>query len=373
MKQHNTKGGKPTPPDATAQDSGTLPAIGSVEYREAMDRRNAAFIAYLASVATYEATLAAKRAEKAAKLPRVTHFVWSEHARTRGVQSPQYVGFGAWPTVSPGKGASWVKPSTDNETTEDGRIIAYLPPNPNKPEKGNPGGKIAHFSGCAAILRNDAARYKSARASALDPTGFVVGFDTPQRTPSVRRVDPSAWHKGRIAPIAAPIGARLCGTQPAKGCRAKVAGMASAVCNRGPRKGARCSTLARCAHRRLPGCKHGASGIACNARTNGKGRTILATPMPEGKGSIAVASVKGWAAVRSDTRAEGSYALDTGPARGDTLGHRQSPAKAPEGPTNAPEGPRVISFAEALARGNAKRKREALGDAATTVPRTIPQ
>jgi hypothetical protein len=312
-----------------------------------------------------------KQSDKPRKGP-IECFAWDKHARTRGVQSPQYVGLGAWPTVSPGKGASWVKPSTDNEVTEDGRTIAYLPPNPYAPDKGNPGGKIAHLPGCAAILRNDAARYKSARASALDPTGFVVGFDTPQRTPSVRRVDPSAWHKGRIAPVFAPIAARLCGTQPAKGCGAKVSGTQGATCNRGPRKGSRCSTLARCAHRRLPGCKHCANGSACNARTNGKGRTILATPMPEGKGRIAVAIARGWAAVRSDAP-QGHSNAPQRPARGDTVGAHKATANAPQGAANAPQGPKVLTFAEALARGDAKRKREALGDAATSVPRTIPQ
>lgn len=65
--------------------------------------------------------------------------------------------------------------------------------------------------------------------------------------------------------------------------------------------------------------------------------------------------------------------VDKGPARGDTVGARTGPANAPQGPANAPQGPKVISFALVLTREEAKRKHEALGDAAHTVPRTIPQ
>lgn len=293
------------------------------------------------------------------KSVEIERFAWVNHAKSRGIAAPEYLGCGdAW-DESPSRGAHTVRPATAIKDMGDGTQIAMLPAKPELPELP----PLARTGAQLAILVLDAAAYKELRAAGR------VG-KVPSRTKRAPRKGGlvSAHLADFRAPVAPPVAAgRICTTRaissyddaPRSWCAAIRRTLPLVGCDRGAARYKRVRQQS-CHTRRV---KH----VACvahtprTADTRRKGGTIIAAlPLTP----AIVRAVEGVSARRDIVSRIAEYAAARGwhrvcPTPETTETPAQAAMTVPTPPAQAVR--RVIPVDVALARGLLARKLQVIG------------
>lgn len=320
---------------------------------------------------------------KGGKSVEIERFSWVNHAKARGIASPEYLGCGdAW-DVAPSRGAHVMRPATvleegrtvalrthitrgegDNRRCEVQTVhvigtVAHLPEMPQAPEYP----PLWRSSAQRAILARDRAEYAQLKASgrvhklptkakrARPREGGLVSknledFATPT-TPAIGA--------GRITPPRA-IGAR--GGWCAEYARPRTVGL----CDRGPARYKRVKH-ALCHARRVKRVTCVAHTMHTDATRKGFGTISAALPLTP----HLVRAIEG-VSVRRDVMSRiAAYATTRGwqSVRGEYDTAQTAPAPSGVPAPTAPVGPRIIPADMAYAKGIAKRKHAALGPAPT--------
>lgn len=292
------------------------------------------------------------------KSVQIERFSWVNHAKARGIASPEYLGCGeAW-DESPSRGAHNPRPATAL-TGEDGALRALLPSKPELPELP----PLARTTAQLAILALDRAEFAQLRAS-----GRV--HKLPSRTKRAPRKGGlvSAHLEDFRAPVARPIaGGRICTTRANTWCAEYARPRTVGLCDRGPARVKRVKQ-ALCHARRVKRVACVAHTMHTDATRKGFGPIIAALPLTP----HLVRAIEGVSERRDVMSRIAAYATARGwqSVRGEYDTAQTAPAPSGVPAQTAPVGPRIIPVEVAATRRLLARKMQVIGQInAVVMPR----